>query len=56
MEDYEKSRLSWEKVYLHPLIGGEFTSIPREVIGRNILLTIKTTADSCKVDVVNLLW
>ena len=55
VEDYEKSRLSWERVYLHPLFGGQFTSIPREVVGRNILLTIKTTADSCKVDVAKLL-
>ena len=48
--DRERSRFSWEEVYLHPLFEGELTHIPRQVAGRDILLTIKTYAKSNEAD------
>ena len=45
VEDKQKSRISWEDVYLHPLFKGELTHVAREVGGKNILLTIKTKAN-----------
>ena len=55
VEDPERSRLSWEEVYLHPLFGGEFSEIVKEVVGINILLTIKTYATANNVDVLKIL-
>ena len=55
VEDPERSRLSWEEVYLHPLFKGEFKHIVREVVGSNILLTIKTYATANNVDIVKIL-
>ena len=55
VEDPERSRLSWEDVYLHPLFKGEFNHIVREVVGSNILLTIKTYATANEVDIVKIL-
>ena len=44
--DLNKSRISWEDIYLHPLFEGKFKHIVREVAGQDILLTLKTNADS----------
>ena len=55
VEDPERSRLSWEDLYLHPLFKGEFKHIVREVMGSNILLTIKTYATANNVDIVKIL-
>ena len=55
VEDPERSRLSWEDLYLHPLFGEEFKHIVREVVGSNILLTIKTYATANEVDIVKIL-
>ena len=55
VEDPERSRLSWEDLYLHPLFGEEFKHIVREVVGSNILLNIKTYATANNVDVLDIL-
>ena len=55
VEDPERSRLSWEDLYLHPLFGEEFKHIVREVVGSNILLNIKTYATANNVDVLKIL-
>ena len=55
VEDPSQSRFSWEEVYLHPLFKGEFNHFVREVVGSNILLTIKTYATANNVDVLDIL-
>ena len=55
VEDPQKSRLSWEEVYLHPIFKGQFDQIAREVAGSTILLTMKTKALSNGVDVIKVL-
>ena len=55
VEDREKSRMSWEDAYLHPLFKGEFNHFVREVVGSNILLTIKTYATANEVDVLKII-
>ena len=55
VEDPSQSRFSWEEVYLHPLFKGEFKHVVREVVGSNILLTIKTYATANNVDVLDIL-
>ena len=55
VEDHQKSRLSWEQVYLHPIFKGQFDQIVREVAGNTILLSMKINALSNGVDVVKIL-
>ena len=55
VEDPQKSRLSWEEVYLHPIFKGQFDQIVREVAGNTILLSMKINALSNGVDVVKIL-
>lgn len=52
MVDPKKSRFSWEDVYLNPLFSKDLIGIPREAAGSEIFLTLKTSAKSRSVDLI----
>ena len=55
VEDKQKSRISWEDVYLHPLFREELRQVAREVGGRNILMDIKNKATEKSINIVKVL-